>query len=359
MISSSPGRSVSVWLAVAVIGAPLGHVGLTKLSADPPPPHAAGPFPMSARIARTSISRHRRNTEPAAARSTPRGARLDSSLRNAKPQPTRPAVVMDLDETVLDNSAFQTFLYNHHLEYTDKLWADYEQNDPQDVTLIPGAKHFIDRAESLGVNVVFISNRSDEYRTLTKRALQRLLGSDPTRPIDRLYLRSKDGNSDKSSRRDAVAAKFNVLMYFGDNLRDFSDVFAAAKLPQNPTPQECLEAIDVRQSAADDASCHWGVDWFVIPNPVYGEWEKLIGPDPEAIMHSTSLKAKGGRDETDGDNWLDGNRRDCDNAVESRLRRFCESALSDQLQATSGAHVLKRTGRKIPPAPCQLSSAPR
>ncbi len=297
MISTSHARSVSVWLAVAVIGAPLGHVGLTTLSADPPPAHAAGPgFPMSARIG-ANIYLQTSAEYRACCRTiyTCAELRLESSLRNAKPQPARPAVVMDLDETVLDNSAFQTFLYNNHLEYTEKLWADYEQNDPQDVTLIPGAKHFIDRAESLGASVVFISNRSDQYRTFDEEALQRLLGSDPTRPIDRLYLRSKDGNSDKSSRRDAVAAKFNVLMYFGDNLRDFSEVFAAAKLPQNPTPQECLAAIDERQSAADDASCHWGVDWFVIPNPVYGEWEKLIGPDPEAIMHSTSMKTKGSR----------------------------------------------------------------
>ena len=182
MISSSPGRSVSVWLAVAVIGALLGHVGLTKLSADPPPPHAAGPFPMSARIG-ANIYLQTSAEYRACCRTiyTCAELRLDSSLRNAKPQPTRPAVVMDLDETVLDNSAFQTFLYNHHLEYTDKLWADYEQNDPQDVTLIPGAKHFIDRAESLGVNVVFISNRSDEYRTLTKSGAATLVGkrSDP------------------------------------------------------------------------------------------------------------------------------------------------------------------------------------
>jgi 5'-nucleotidase (lipoprotein e(P4) family) len=199
---------------------------------------------------------------------------------------------MDLDETVLDNSAFQTFLNRNGLEYTTELWADYEENYPQDVTLIPGAKHFIDRAESLGVTVVFISNRSELYRRSTKGALQRLLGADPTAPIDRLYLRAKDGSLDKSSRREEVAAKYNVLMYFGDNLRDFSESFRAHKLPQDPTPQDCLKAIAQRQSSSDDALCHWGIDWFVIPNPVYGEWENLIGADPEAIMHPSSMKLK-------------------------------------------------------------------
>jgi 5'-nucleotidase (lipoprotein e(P4) family) len=218
--------------------------------------------------------------------------RLEAMLKTALPKPAKPAVVMDLDETVLDNSAFQTFLLKNNLEYTGELWADFEQNYPQDVTLIPGAKHFIDCAENLGVTVVFISNRSELNRQSTKGALQRLLGTDPTTPIDRLYLRTKDGSFDKSSRREEVAAKYEVLMYFGDNLRDFSESFRSEKLPRNPTPQDCLKAIALRKSSADDALCHWGVDWFVIPNPVYGEWETLIGSDPEAIMHPSSMKTK-------------------------------------------------------------------
>ena len=48
--------------------------------------------------------------------------RLDEILKAT--HPPRPAVVMDLDETVLDNSAFQTFLYRHGLDYSDALWAE-------------------------------------------------------------------------------------------------------------------------------------------------------------------------------------------------------------------------------------------
>src|SRR5262249_10143901 len=147
--------------------------------------------------------------------------RLEATLAAARPKPARPAIVMDLDETVLDNSAFQTFLYKYNLEYSDKLWADYEENYPQDVTLIPGAKQFIDKAETLGVAMVFISNRSELYTKSTKAALQRL-GINVGGLADRLYLKPKDGSSDKSARREAVAARYNVLMYFGDNLRDFS-----------------------------------------------------------------------------------------------------------------------------------------
>ena len=60
--------------------------------------------------------------------------RLENLLETKCPKPTNPAVVMDLDETVFDNSAFQTFLYKTKQEYTDALWDDYEENYPQDVT---------------------------------------------------------------------------------------------------------------------------------------------------------------------------------------------------------------------------------
>jgi predicted secreted acid phosphatase len=81
-------------------------------------------------------------------------------------------------------------------------------------------------------------------------------------------------------------------MYFGDSLRDFSESFAAPRLPADAGPESYLKAIARRAAQVDDASCHWGVDWFVLPNPVYGEWEKLIGRSPHAVLRPTSMKGK-------------------------------------------------------------------
>jgi len=217
--------------------------------------------------------------------------RLESMLAAPSAKWARPAVVMDMDETVFDNSAFQTFLYRNNLEYTDPLWADYEENYPQDVTLIPGAKRFIEKAESLGVTVVYISNRSELFKKSTQTALEKN-GINTDKLSTRIFLKPKDGTSDKSARREAASARYNVLLYFGDNLRDFSEGFVADKLSKDATPEDCLAAIRKRSALVDDAFCHWGVDWFVLPNPVYGEWDKLIGPDPKAIMHPTSMQPK-------------------------------------------------------------------
>lgn len=218
-------------------------------------------------------------------------ARLESLLKSADPKPARPAVVMDLDETVLDNSAFQSFLYRHNLTYSNALWAEYEASYPQDVTLVPGAKQFIAKAESLGVTVIYITNRLETYSKSTISALQRLQIS--TKNIDsRLYLRAQDGSVDKAARREAVSTRYNVLLHFGDSLRDFSESFAASKLTRESTAEEYQKAIQARLALTDEVAGHWGTDWFVIPNPVYGEWERLVRQDPKVLLHPTTMKAR-------------------------------------------------------------------
>jgi 5'-nucleotidase (lipoprotein e(P4) family) len=216
--------------------------------------------------------------------------RLEEMLEDADPRPARPAVVMDLDETVLDNSRFQTFLYVNGLEYSDALWDAFERGGVEEVGLVPGAMQFIERAEALGVTVVYLSNRNDRNRAWTARAIAHA-GLDTVGIMGRLYLRPEGGSSNKAGRRDAVAARHNVLLYFGDNLRDFSDVFRAPTLPDAATADDCRRAINERAKAADAAACHWGVDWFVLPNPIYGEWEKLVSPDPADVLRPSGMTA--------------------------------------------------------------------
>jgi acid phosphatase len=217
--------------------------------------------------------------------------RLAELARSDAFKARRPAVVMDLDETVFDNSAFQTYLYQTGQEYADELWGNYERDFAQDVTLVPGAKHFIRDAEALGATVIFLSNRSDENRAATISALRRLdVAGEYVN--DRLFLKEKGSSSDKSSRRDRVAAQYNVVMLVGDNLRDFAEVFVAPRLPAAPTPEDVAAAIAARKTEVDRSRVHWGTNWFILPNPVYGEWDKLIKVDPLTLMHPTGMAAR-------------------------------------------------------------------
>ena len=215
--------------------------------------------------------------------------RLDALMAAANPKPLKPAVIMDLDETVLDNSAFESFLYENKLEYSDDLWEMYERDYPGEVRLVPGAKQFIKKAEERGVTVIFVSNRLEENRGATTSALRRL-GINTEGIGQQLLLKKKGASSDKTGRREMAAAQYNVLLTFGDNLRDFSETFMARKLAANDGIDAHNKAIDSRFGLVDDAACHWGIDWFVLPNPGYGEWEKLIRNEPMKRLRPSGMK---------------------------------------------------------------------
>ncbi len=202
-------------------------------------------------------------------------------------KPARPAVVMDLDETVLDNSAYESYLYESGRENSQERWLAYERDYPDRVALVPGAKPFIEKAEALGATLVYISNRAEKYRAATIQAL-RHVGINVDCIEDRLYLRTDTPN--KAPRREAVAAKYNVLLYFGDNLRDFSEQFAAMKLTGNEGASGYRKAIQSRLERVDTAAFHFGESWFILPNPVYGEWESLIGDDPLGRLRPSGMK---------------------------------------------------------------------
>jgi acid phosphatase len=251
---------------------------------------ASLPFPMDSRVGanlylQTSAEFH------AACLQVYRSAtdRLRHLAESGSLKGQNPAVIMDLDETVFDNSAFQTYLYRSGREYADELWGNYERDFAADVTLIPGANDFILAAEALQVNVVFLSNRSEANRASTVSALERLGVAGNNNVGERLFLKEVGASSDKSSRRDRVAARYQVVMLLGDNLRDFAEVFVAPKLPANPTPADILSAMAARKTEVERARAHWGHDWFILPNPVYGEWDKLIQVDPLTLMHPTSM----------------------------------------------------------------------
>ena len=74
------------------------------------------------------------------------------------------------------------------------------------------------------------------------------------------------------------------------------DVFEARELPDDASAEAYGEAIEDRAAAVDLALCHWGFDWFVLPNPMYGEWEEHIPPEPVDILRPTSMRRIEGDD---------------------------------------------------------------
>jgi acid phosphatase len=200
-----------------------------------------------------------------------------------------PAVVLDLDETVFDNGSFQSFLDRERFNYEDRWWDQWEENWPDEVRLIPGAGAFLELADRSGVKVFFVSNRHERFKNSTLKALQNL-GIATAGVEDRLLL--KTDTSDKTRRRRSVEKNHRVLLYVGDQLRDFSEEFIATK--DATTAEKRIAGIAARNAKVDAHANRFGDDWIVVPNPVYGEWQKLHGSDPRSMLRPTKMTVKSG-----------------------------------------------------------------
>jgi 5'-nucleotidase (lipoprotein e(P4) family) len=196
-------------------------------------------------------------------------ANSDAAKRDARPM----AVVMDLDETVLDNAGFQAFQLRSGIAYDQRLWDLWEERHSEHVALVPGAKEFILAAEEMKFQIFHISNRNDKFKAPAKAALARL--GIPAASDD--HLKFATTTSDKTARRAEVEAKANVVLYIGDNLRDFDDKFKSPKLEATSTPAELEAAIQTRKDAVDAERAKFGEKFILLPNPAYGEWTKPLG----------------------------------------------------------------------------------
>ena len=172
-----------------------------------------------------------------------------------------PAVILDLDETVLDNSALMARFVLGKSAFNEAAWTRWinERRAPA----VAGAVDFLKVAHANGVAVFYVTNRmcdpakADDPTADVLRSL-----SLPFSP-HRLFCRT--GAADKSSRRQRVAGSYRVLLLIGDDLNDF------VTLPVGPA------AVDARRTLAAAHDRYWGDRWFVLPNPMYGSWERALG----------------------------------------------------------------------------------
>jgi 5'-nucleotidase (lipoprotein e(P4) family) len=185
----------------------------------------------------------------------------------------RLAVILDLDETILDNSGFQAAQTRSNLAFDQRLWELWELHEGERVGLVPGAKEFVTAAVSLGVTPIYISSRDRTYHEQTKQVLARL--QLPLSDDRWLMLADATTGSDKTSRRTAAEKEFSVVLLIGDNLRDFDEAFRFSSTLVAAGKRN--EAIDARAVAVDRRRAEFGDRFIILPNPAYGEWNKVLG----------------------------------------------------------------------------------
>ena len=172
-----------------------------------------------------------------------------------------PAVIVDVDETVLDNSPYQARLLIEGQVYDSDSWASWV--DEASAEAVPGALGFTTAATNLGITVFYLTNRRSSQEEATRRNLERL-GFPMRDDIDVILTRGErpEWTGAKSSRRQAVASKHRVLMIVGDDLNDFLDVAG--------------RTVSERSELADLYADYWGDRWWMLPGPTYGSWERAL-----------------------------------------------------------------------------------
>lgn len=178
-----------------------------------------------------------------------------------------PAVILDLDETVLDNSAYQAAILRANKPFSEETWSKWVSEARAGA--IPAAIQFLTNAHALGVDLFYVSNRTcspNDEADGTVRVLRAL-----NVPLEPGRLLCKGDVSDKSPRRQAVARTHRILLLIGDDLGDF------LSLPKARQTVEC------RAAAVAAFGDYWGERWFMLPNPMYGSWERAVKSKVEAL----------------------------------------------------------------------------
>jgi acid phosphatase len=169
-----------------------------------------------------------------------------------------PAVIVDVDETILDNSGYQAWMTLKGTTFDPKTWNAYVNTVTS--LAIPGAVEFARYADGKGVKVFYVSNRTAEEEPATRKNLEKF-GFPMSGPVDTALMARErpDWGSAKGTRRAYVAKSYRVLLNLGDNFADFVDEYRGTE----------AERLAVLEQHKD----RWGREWIMLANPTYGSFE--------------------------------------------------------------------------------------
>jgi len=168
-------------------------------------------------------------------------------------------VIIDLDETAIDNSAYEAGLVVNDTRFNSKTWDDWTK--AEQANAVRGAVEFANYAATKGVKVFYVSNRNADQKEATRHNLE-ALGFPMGGNVDTLLMqkdRPEWSTGAKGSRFAHIAKDYRVLLMFGDQIGDFSDKYNAS--------------LAERDKLFEELKAHFGHDWMMLANPAYGSFE--------------------------------------------------------------------------------------
>jgi 5'-nucleotidase (lipoprotein e(P4) family) len=166
------------------------------------------------------------------------------------------AVVVDIDETVLDNSPYQAAAILGGFGYPVR-WDEWMNE--ANAWAVPGSLEFLLEAEKAGVAVFYVTNRKEEYREATLRNLESM--GFPYASNE--YLLMRTAGNEKEERRNQIREKYHIALLAGDNLGDFDAAFET-----DDAGERMLQTDFYKKS--------FGTKYIVLPNAVYGHWVDVL-----------------------------------------------------------------------------------
>ncbi len=169
-----------------------------------------------------------------------------------------PAVILDVDETLIDNSRYQVWMLKNNQTFSTKTWNQFCA--AQVSTAIPGAVEFTKYADSKGVKVFYITNRGAETEKDTRENMAKF-GFPMGGNVNTFLMQNgkPEWGSAKGTRRAVITKDYRVLLNIGDNFGDFDDRYRTSEAD--------------RLKAFDSDMAYWGRQWLMIANPTYGSFD--------------------------------------------------------------------------------------
>lgn len=167
------------------------------------------------------------------------------------------AIVVDVDETVLDNSPAQVVQVKNRLPFIQERWTEWVLM--RKARAIPGAVDFLKYAAQKGARVFYVTNRLEIEKTATMENLKTLGFPD----VSAETVIVKTTESSKEARRQAISQNYRIALLIGDNLDDLANVFER-------------KSVADRFAEVDKTREMFGRKFIVLPNAMYGTWESAI-----------------------------------------------------------------------------------
>jgi 5'-nucleotidase (lipoprotein e(P4) family) len=181
--------------------------------------------------------------------------RLNADLADKKPSKKR-AVVVDIDETIVNNITYEGQMIRINKEYPYE-WGKWI--DMAEAKALPGSVEFLSYAVSKGVDVFYVTGRTMREKPATLQNLRKC--GFPQVSDDHVFVRADE--SSKEKRRLKISENHRTVLLMGDNLADLSAVFDRKSVAE-------------RNAEVDNLKDEFGNRFIVLPNPVYGDWETAL-----------------------------------------------------------------------------------